>query len=91
MTDKACRPWCVAGLSVARVVRVEGRTLVVAGADVVDGSPVLDVKPYLPFCDSLPGATAPAWVRHSVRLPSTSGQSASGAKIAAASDILQLA
>jgi tRNA (Thr-GGU) A37 N-methylase len=41
---------------------VEGRRLVVGGADVVDGSPVLDVKPYLPFCDSVPGAFAPAWV-----------------------------
>lgn len=41
---------------------MEGRTLVVAGADVVDGSPVLDVKPYLPFCDSVPDALAPFWV-----------------------------
>ena len=32
-------------------------------ADVVDGSPVLDVKPYLPFCESVSGAVAPEWVQ----------------------------
>lgn len=53
---------CHAGLSVARVISVEGRTLIIGGADIVDGSPVLDVKPYLPFCDSLPTASAPGWV-----------------------------
>ena len=26
------------------------------------GSPVLDIKPYVPFCDSVPAATAPHWV-----------------------------
>ena len=53
----------VTGLSVAEVVSVDGRKLVIGGADIVDGSPVLDIKPYLPFCDSVPGAVAPDWVR----------------------------
>ncbi|KAK2079146.1 hypothetical protein QBZ16_002837 [Prototheca wickerhamii] len=53
---------CPVGLSVARVVAVRGRTLVVEGADLVDGTPVLDIKPYVPFCDAVPGAGAPAWV-----------------------------
>ncbi|KAL6771006.1 CGL87 [Auxenochlorella protothecoides x Auxenochlorella symbiontica] len=53
---------CPIGLSVARVLRVSGRTLLLGGADVVDGSPVLDIKPYVPFCDAVPGARAPAWV-----------------------------
>lgn len=26
------------------------------------GSPVLDIKPYVPFCDSVPEAVAPQWV-----------------------------
>ena len=52
-----------AGLSVARIVAIEGDTLVLAGADLVNGTPVLDVKPYLPFCDSVPDAAAPHWVR----------------------------
>lgn len=37
--------------------------LVLGGADIVDGSPVLDIKPYVPFCDCLAAATAPAWVQ----------------------------
>lgn len=58
-----CRP-CPIGLSVAQVVGVEGRTLVLGGVDIVDGSPVLDIKPYLPFCDSVPQAGAPACTSH---------------------------
>ena len=52
-----------AGLSVARIVAVEGDALLLAGADPVDGTSVLDVKPYLPFCDGVPAAAAPPWVR----------------------------
>lgn len=37
--------------------------LVLGGVDVVDGSPVLDIKPYVPFSDALPDASAPDWVR----------------------------
>ena len=38
-----------------------------AGADIVDGSPVLDVKPFVPFCDNVPTAAAPSWVAAEVR------------------------
>lgn len=49
------------GLSSVRLVRVEktekdGTVLVVAGADLLDGTPIYDVKPYLPFADSHPDA-----------------------------------
>lgn len=40
--------------------------MVLGGADIVDGSPVVDIKPYLPFCESLPHATAPPWVQREV-------------------------
>lgn len=53
------------GLSLARVESVEGRRIVLSGADVVDGTPVLDIKPYLPYADSLPHATVPPWVEAS--------------------------
>ena len=55
---------CPIGLSVAEIVSVDvkRKTLTLAGADVVDGTPVLDVKPYVPFCDSIEHATAPDWV-----------------------------
>ncbi|HEX8558961.1 MAG TPA: tRNA (N6-threonylcarbamoyladenosine(37)-N6)-methyltransferase TrmO [Pyrinomonadaceae bacterium] len=35
------------GLTVVRLLGREGRTLEVAGLDMLDGSPVLDIKPYL--------------------------------------------
>ncbi len=40
------------GLSVVRVVAVEGATITVEGADVVDGTPLLDVKPFVPTFDA---------------------------------------
>ncbi len=56
------------GLSCVRLVKVELRTpegpvLHVAGADLVDGTPILDIKPYVPYADSRPealGGFAPA-------------------------------
>ncbi len=40
------------GLSCVRLLRIEDCELVVAGADLMDGTPILDVKPYLPYTDS---------------------------------------
>jgi tRNA (adenine37-N6)-methyltransferase len=39
------------GLSVVRLLAVEGCTLHVVGLDLVDGTPVLDIKPYVPEFD----------------------------------------
>ena len=50
------------GLSSAKIESVSDKVLVVSGLDLVDGSPVLDVKPYIPFCDVINSATTPAWV-----------------------------
>jgi tRNA-Thr(GGU) m(6)t(6)A37 methyltransferase TsaA len=44
------------GLSVLRLVRAEGLVLHVADVDLLDGTPVLDVKPYVPWTDAIPGA-----------------------------------
>jgi tRNA-Thr(GGU) m(6)t(6)A37 methyltransferase TsaA len=44
------------GLSAVRLERVEGLTLHVRGVDMIDGSPVLDVKPYVPYADAFPAA-----------------------------------
>ena len=49
------------GLSVVRLVRREGRVLHVAGIDVLDGTPLLDVKPYVPTFDAHPEA-AMGWL-----------------------------
>ena len=48
------------GLSCVRLLRVEkganGCSLIVSGADLLDGTPIYDVKPYLPFADCHPEA-----------------------------------
>ena len=48
------------GLSVVRLISVEktdnGICLVVAGADLLNGTPILDIKPYLPHADCIEGA-----------------------------------
>jgi tRNA (adenine37-N6)-methyltransferase len=41
------------GLSVVRLLAVAGTTLHVAGLDLVDGTPVLDIKPYVPEFDAV--------------------------------------
>jgi tRNA (adenine37-N6)-methyltransferase len=48
------------GLSAARLVTVAGRRLVLEGLDAREGTPVLDIKPYMPVSDAIPQATAPA-------------------------------
>ncbi|XP_008650772.1 uncharacterized isoform X4 [Zea mays] len=50
------------GLSVAKVEAVNGHTLLLSGVDLVDGTPVLDIKPYLPYSDSVKGAAVPSWL-----------------------------
>ena len=50
------------GLSAVRLEGIRqdeklGRVLQVSGADLMDGTPVLDIKPYLPFADSFPQAS----------------------------------
>ncbi len=45
------------GLSVVRLVRREGNILHVDGIDVLDGTPLLDIKPYVPPFDAFPEAT----------------------------------
>lgn len=37
------------GVSVVELVKVEGRNLVVRGIDLLDGTPLLDIKPYIPY------------------------------------------
>lgn len=49
------------GLSLARLVAVKGAVIHLAGIDLVDGTPILDIKPYIPEWDSVPNAT-PGWV-----------------------------
>jgi tRNA-Thr(GGU) m(6)t(6)A37 methyltransferase TsaA len=46
------------GMSALRLLGVEGNTVKVADVDILDGTPVLDLKPYVPTFDAFPGARA---------------------------------
>ena len=46
------------GLSLVRILGIEPGVVRVAGVDAVDGTPVYDLKPYLPWCEAQPDATA---------------------------------
>jgi tRNA-Thr(GGU) m(6)t(6)A37 methyltransferase TsaA len=50
------------GLSVVELVRVEGCTLHVRGIDVLDGTPLLDIKPFVPEFDS-PSTCRVGWLQ----------------------------
>ncbi|XP_022100829.1 tRNA (adenine(37)-N6)-methyltransferase-like isoform X2 [Acanthaster planci] len=40
------------GLTLAKLDRIEGNTLHLSGVDIIDGTPVLDIKPYVPSYDN---------------------------------------
>jgi len=49
------------GLSAVELVQIVGRTLHLRGVDLLDGTPVLDIKPYVPYADAFPHAKA-GWI-----------------------------
>jgi tRNA (adenine37-N6)-methyltransferase len=55
-----CRPNGI-GLSIVRLLRREGNVLVVGGIDVLDRTPLLDIKPYIPRYDTVESASN-GWV-----------------------------
>jgi tRNA-Thr(GGU) m(6)t(6)A37 methyltransferase TsaA len=46
------------GLSAVKLERREGHILHLSRVDILDGSPVLDIKPYVPYADALPEASS---------------------------------
>lgn len=49
------------GLSALTLVAVEGSNLRVRGVDILDGTPILDIKPYVPYADAFPDSRA-GWI-----------------------------
>jgi tRNA (adenine37-N6)-methyltransferase len=49
------------GLSAVELVRIEGLRLHVVGVDLLDGTPILDIKPYFPSVDAFPESRA-GWI-----------------------------
>jgi tRNA-Thr(GGU) m(6)t(6)A37 methyltransferase TsaA len=50
--------------STVRLLKREGNILTVEGLDAIDGTPVLDIKPYIAGLDSVENAVAPSWTKH---------------------------
>lgn len=50
------------GLTAVEILHVTETTLTVKGLDAVDGTPVLDIKPYYPVYDCRGNAVVPEWV-----------------------------
>jgi tRNA-Thr(GGU) m(6)t(6)A37 methyltransferase TsaA len=51
------------GVSMVRLVERKGNILKVMGLDAIDGTPVLDIKPYLPPLDTPLNVQVPEWVK----------------------------
>ncbi len=50
------------GMSCVKLLKVEGLKIYITESDILDGSPVLDIKPYLPYSDSFPDVKT-GWVK----------------------------
>jgi tRNA (adenine37-N6)-methyltransferase len=46
------------GLSLVDLIEIKGRTIYVGNVDLLDKTPILDIKPYLPYAESFPNAKA---------------------------------
>ncbi|MCM2282771.1 MAG: tRNA (N6-threonylcarbamoyladenosine(37)-N6)-methyltransferase TrmO [Bdellovibrionaceae bacterium] len=44
------------GLSVVKIEKIQGNDIYVSGLDLIEGTPVLDIKPYVPSADRVPDA-----------------------------------
>jgi tRNA-Thr(GGU) m(6)t(6)A37 methyltransferase TsaA len=50
------------GITAVELIGVEGNVLSVRGLDAIDGTPVLDIKPYVPEYDSVVRPATPEWM-----------------------------
>lgn len=50
------------GITSVEIVSVSDATLIVKGLDAIDGTPILDIKPYYPMYDCKNNAQVPEWV-----------------------------
>lgn len=53
------------GLSVVELVKVEGNIVTIKGVDVLDGTPLVDIKPYIENFDKIEGEVRSGWMKSS--------------------------
>ena len=56
------------GVTLARILSIDKRTRTVylSCCDLVDGTPVLDIKPYVPAYDTVPDYKIPVWIAETI-------------------------
>jgi len=52
------------GKATVRLLQRRGNILKVQGLDAIDGTPVIDIKPYIPGYDSVADAKVPPWINN---------------------------
>lgn len=72
------------GISVARIVSIHGLTIEIANSDLLHGTPVLDIKPYIAYADAFP-ESASGWITTEARQPTSTVVFAEGIFTAAMS------
>ena len=50
------------GKTTVRLLQRRGNVLLVEGLDAIDGTPVIDIKPYIPGSDSVADSRVPEWI-----------------------------
>jgi tRNA-Thr(GGU) m(6)t(6)A37 methyltransferase TsaA len=53
------------GLSVVELVKVEGNSVTIRGVDILDGTPIIDIKPYIENFDKVEGDVISGWMNAS--------------------------
>lgn len=58
------------GLSLVTLLEIDGRNIYVGGVDILDKTPVFDIKPYLPYAEAFPDAKC-GWLGETIQSEST--------------------
>lgn len=53
------------GLSIVEIISVEGSNVIIKGIDILDGTPLLDIKPYIENFDKIDSDTRSGWMKSS--------------------------
>jgi tRNA-Thr(GGU) m(6)t(6)A37 methyltransferase TsaA len=51
------------GITAVKLLGIRGSTLTIQGLDAIDGTPVLDIKPYVPEFDRVGKPRVPGWMK----------------------------
>lgn len=76
------------GLTICRLLKRRGTRLTVKGLDAIDGTPVIDIKPYIPDNDLVKRARVARWI-YALRNPARSAQGMLKSKTSVTKELLR--